>query len=425
MQFKHRCFALLVVILLASGCSVNPVTGNQELTLMSPAEEVAIGEQQYEPSQQSQGGRYVVDPDLNVYVNRVGQALAAKSDRPNLPYEFVVLNNDVPNAWALPGGKIAINRGLLVLLEDEAQLAAVLGHEIVHAAARHSARQQTHGTLLSAGLIAAGVALAVKDEQAAGLAVGALGVGAEAWKAQYGQGQELEADKYGIQYMVAAGYDARGAVELQQTFVKLSEGRQASWLESFFASHPPSQKRVERNQEMAAQYQGGVRNREAYQRAIAQLLKDTDAYKNYQLALKAGSEENYQQANQLIDKALAQQPKETLFWEFKGRLHARDKDFSRSAEAFGKAVNANPEFFRPYVYRGLANLQLNKGAEAAQDLEKSMSLLPTQVAAFYLGEYALEQGDRAVAAKYFKMAAQGGGELGQKAQARLQQMQQQ
>ena len=110
------------------------------------------------PSRQSQGGDYYLDQSLQTYVAGVGQRLAAVSDRPDLPYEFVVLNNDVPNAWALPGGKIAINRGLLVLLEDEAQLAAVLGHEIVHAAARHGASQMTRGTLANIGLVTLGVA---------------------------------------------------------------------------------------------------------------------------------------------------------------------------------------------------------------------------------------------------------------------------
>src|SRR5690625_6025320 len=105
---------------------------------MSAEQELAVGQQHYVPSQQAQGGRYVVDSDLSVYVNQVGQRLADVSDRPGLPYAFVVLNNDVPNAWAPPGGKMAINRGLLVHLEDVCQLYAVLGHEVELAASRHS-----------------------------------------------------------------------------------------------------------------------------------------------------------------------------------------------------------------------------------------------------------------------------------------------
>lgn len=423
-QGKQRLLILLLT-LAVSACSVNPVTGQKELTLMSPEQEVAIGKQQYGPSQQSQGGRYVVDPDLNAYVSQVGQKLARVSDRPDLPYEFVVLNNNVPNAWALPGGKIAINRGLLVLLDDESELAAVLGHEIVHAAARHGAQQQTQGTALNVGLVLAGVALASQDHQAAGLAMGALGVGAQAWQAQYGQGQELEADRYGVEYMVRAGYDPQGAVELQKTFVELSEGQQASWLESFFASHPPSQKRVEANQRLAAEHSGGVRNRAEYQRAIAQLKKDADAYKAYQQALNAASKEDYAEARKHNEKALKAQPKEPLFWEMKGRLEAQEKDFDGAAEAFGRAISANPEFFRPYVYRGMAYKQLEKPDQAAVDFQKSMDLLPTQISAYYLGEYALQNGDRQKAIQYFQLAAQGGGEIGEAAQAQLQRLQQQ
>ena len=152
-------FVALAVSLIIAGCSVNPVTGKSQLSFISPQQEVAIGEKNYAPSRQSQGGDYYLDPALQTYIRGVGKKLAAVSDRPDLPYEFIVLNNRVPNAWALPGGKIAINVGLLVLLEDEAQLAAVLGHEIVHAAARHGATQMTTGTLANIGVAAVGVAV--------------------------------------------------------------------------------------------------------------------------------------------------------------------------------------------------------------------------------------------------------------------------
>lgn len=414
---------LATLALLTTACSVNPVTGDNELSLMSAEQEVALGAQQYGPSQQSQGGRYVVDPDVNAYVSQVGQKLAAVSDRSGLPYEFVVLNNSVPNAWALPGGKIAINRGLLVLLDDESELAAVLGHEIVHAAARHGAKQQTQGTLLNVGLVAAGAALSSQDQDTAGLAMGALGVGAQAWQARYGRGQELQSDKYGIEYMVRAGYDPQGAVELQKTFVELSEGQQASWMDSFFASHPPSQQRVEANQKMAAEHPGGVRNRAQYQRAIAQLKQDQQAYADYQKALKALSEEDLDGAKKLVDSAIAQQPKENLFWELKGRIEAGQKDFDGATRALAKAIAANPEYFRPYVYRALAYRQLDKPEASAADWQRSMQLLPTQIASYYLGEYALRQGDKPKAVAYFKQAAQGGGEIAQAAQAQLQKLQ--
>ncbi|MEM9208664.1 MAG: M48 family metalloprotease, partial [Pseudomonadota bacterium] len=167
-----RRLTVVVLITLVAGlqaCAVNPVTGKRELSLVTEANEIQLGQQNYLPMQQSQGGVYDVDPQLSAYVNDVGQRVAAVSDRP-LPYEFVVLNNSVPNAWALPGGKIAINRGLLTELETESELAAVLGHEVVHAAARHSAQQMTRATLLQLGML--GVGIAASDSDYAGLIVG-------------------------------------------------------------------------------------------------------------------------------------------------------------------------------------------------------------------------------------------------------------
>ena len=143
--------AVMVAITGISGCATNPVTGKSELSLVSESWELKTGAQQYLPARQGQGGDYVADPEVQAYVQEVGAKLAAVSDR-SLPYEFAVINNSTPNAWALPGGKIAINRGLLTALDSEAELAAVLGHEIVHAAAKHSAKSVQRGALLQAAV---------------------------------------------------------------------------------------------------------------------------------------------------------------------------------------------------------------------------------------------------------------------------------
>ena len=154
----RNIFSMLMLAALLASCASNPVTGKRDMVFMSTEQEIAMGTKNYLPAQQQQGGQYTVDPNLTRYVAKVGAKLAAVSDRPELPYEFVVLNNDVPNAWAMPGGKIAINRGLLMHLEDEAQLAAVIGHEIVHAAARHGAQQQSQNILVNIGLAATAIA---------------------------------------------------------------------------------------------------------------------------------------------------------------------------------------------------------------------------------------------------------------------------
>jgi len=249
-----RFATALISFALLAGCAVNPVTGDRELILVSGEQELAMGAQNYAPMQQSQGGPYDVDPALTQYVQAVGGRLADVSDV-QLPYEFVVLNNSVPNAWALPGGKIAINRGLLTELESEAELAAVLGHEVVHAAARHTAKQMSKGMLMQ-GLVVA-TSVATNDSSYGDLAVGGASIVAQLTLMKYGRGAELESDKYGMRYMSKAGYDPQGAVTLQETFVRLSEGRDEDWLSGLLASHPPSQERVKANRKRATNLPAG------------------------------------------------------------------------------------------------------------------------------------------------------------------------
>lgn len=194
----------LALLLLVSGCVVNPVTGQRELSLLSTADEISMGESQYGPLQQMGGGEYQVDPGVAEYVTSVGQRVAAFSDR-GLPYEFVVVNDGTPNAWALPGGKIGIHRGLLVELANEAERAAVLGHEVVHAAAKHSANQIQRQMLF--GLVGLGVALAVDDSKHARQIVGATNLGLHLAGLKFGRDQERISDYHGMKYMHSAGYE--------------------------------------------------------------------------------------------------------------------------------------------------------------------------------------------------------------------------
>ncbi|AMX03887.1 M48 family metalloprotease [Microbulbifer thermotolerans] len=411
--------AAAVALLLLAGCAVNPVTGKKELSLLSTSQELALGEQQYPINQQQQGGQYNVDPSLQEYVNQVGQKLAKVSDQPQLPYEFVVLNNSVPNAWALPGGKIAVNRGLLVLLEDEAELAAVLGHEIVHAAARHSAAAMSQQTLLNAGLAVLGAAT---QESAYGDLI-ALGgqLGGSAYIARYSRSNESEADQYGMKYMAAAGYDPQGAVRLQRKFVELSKGKQASGLEALFASHPPSQARVNANIEHAKQLpSGGVTNRAAYQKAIASLKRDADAYQKYDEALAAVNNKQYSQALSLVRQAQQKQPKEAAFYALEGDLLARNKQYREAHSAYDAAVQKNPALFSHWLKRGIISAQLNDYSAAERDLNRSLNYLETPYAHYYLGQVYEKQGQVQNAYNHYQTAASAGGDIGSRAQARMQ-----
>lgn len=407
--------SILLCSIVLTGCGINPVTGKTQFTLMSPAQEIAIGEQQYSPSQQSQGGAYLVDKKVNAYVNRIGQSLAKHSAQPDLPYEFVVLNNDVPNAWALPGGKIAINRGLLVLLEDESQLAAVLGHEVVHAAARHSAEQAATRT----GINLLTVLLQTQTDNALYRQGAALGGGAA--QAHYGRDNELESDYYGIKYMVADGYDAQGAVELQQTFLRLSQERgQSSWLDNLFASHPPSAERVQKNQEHARTLPKGKRNKTEFTRAISQISKDQKAYDLHVKALEATQKKEWDKALSLTNQAIKRQPNEARFHITKGRLLNETGESKQALTAFNQATQLEPQYFAGFFYRGLANQKNKQNNAAEKDFLASNKRLETGIANYYLGDIALAKKQRHSAIEYYKRAAQSGGDVAKAANTKLQ-----
>lgn len=413
-----RPLILLSIFSLLAGCAVNPVTGKKELSLVSAEQEVAIGAKNYQPSQQAQGGLYYIDPQVQSYVSQVGQKLAAVSDRPGLPYEFVVLNSPVPNAWALPGGKIAINSGLLIHLEDEAQLAAVLAHEIVHAAARHGASQMTKGTLFNVGTQVAGLA----SQQAGYGSLGGVAaqLGSAAWMARYGREDELESDAYGMDYMRRAGYDPEAAVELQETFVKLNSAHQQDFISGLFASHPPSQERVNRNREKAAALgKGGARNRDIYQKKIAQLKKDKPAYEAEVKAVKALNQKQPQEALRYADEAIRIQPRDGYAWELRGHALEMQGEKAMAKDAFSTAISKNPGYFSHYLARGVLLYKDGKKTEARPDLQKSYELLPTNTASYYLGEMAYSAGNKEQALGYYQQAASSDTPMGKDARQKM------
>lgn len=414
---KSSLFVLALAMVLA-GCSVNPVTGEKQLSLISESQSIAMGAEQYVPTQQTQGGRFYVDPELGLYVSEIGQKLAAVSDRPDLPYEFVVLNSSIPNAWALPGGKIAINRGLLTELDNEAQLAAVLGHEIVHAAARHSVQRMQQSMLISAGV--AGLGFALSDNEWAGLIMGGAALGAQLALAQYSQGDELESDHYGILYMKEAGYDPAAAVELQQIFLELSEGRQSGFVQGLFATHPPSAKRVEENRELVRKIgSGGYRGKEVFDRKMAELRSLQPAYEAHDKALELASEGDFKPALERINEAIRLLPREAMFYALRGRLYEEMDEPGKAADDFEQAVSLYPEMFEYRLYNGLNALKLNNLDKARENLIRANQTVPTSIAFLRLGDIAVRQNNRNDAIAYYSKAAEAGGDVAEEARRKL------
>src|SRR5688500_12794262 len=221
-------------------CATNPVTGKKEFSLMSEAQEVQLG-QQMDPQVKQEMGVYD-DAELQRYVSNVGLRLARASERPNLPWHFTVVDEPAVNAFALPGGYIYLTRGILAFLNDEEQLAGVLGHEIGHVTARHSAQQYTKATSAGLGLTLLSI-FVPETRPLQGVAETALGV----LFLKHGRDDELQADRLGADYTAKTGWDPRGVAGMLRTLQRLDQASGSNrGVPNFLSTHPAPGDRVER-----------------------------------------------------------------------------------------------------------------------------------------------------------------------------------
>jgi len=398
---------LVPVALFLSACAVNPVTGENELSLISKDRELEIGEESYGPLRQSSGGDYVADKALAVYVKKVGKKLAKVSDR-KLPYEFKVVNNTAINAWALPGGKIAINRGLLLELDNEAELAAVLGHEIVHAAARHGASALTRGTLINLAAIATTAAVAQSDYSAQADMIGqSVAIGGSLINFKYGRDAERESDHYGMIYMKRAGYDPRGAVGLQKKFVALSKSRdKGGWLDALISSHPPSEERVKNNRKQARKLgRGGEIGTDRYQQATAHLRSVQPAYDAYEKGRKAFAAGKLGSAESKARKAIDIEPNENQFHLLLGDILAKSGKNKAALQSYDEAARILPNYYAVYEKRAQLKKKMKDERGYREDMERAAKILPTAASYLALGQLSEKDGNSQSALEYYHAAA--------------------
>jgi predicted Zn-dependent protease len=262
---------LTASIALGAACATNPVTGEREFSLMSEQQEIAIGREADQEIRREMG--IYSDRELQQYVSGIGVRLAALSERPGLPWQFAVVDSPVINAFALPGGFIYLTRGILPFLDDEAELAGVLGHEIGHVTARHSAQQYSRATGAQLGVLL-GTIFVPATRPFGQLAESGLGL----LFLKYGREDEIQADSLGVRYAGRAGYDPSGVAGMLTTLDRIGDqsgdsGRVPNWL----ATHPAPEDRVRQVQQAvetarAGQTGAGVLAREEYLRRIDGLV---------------------------------------------------------------------------------------------------------------------------------------------------------
>ncbi|GGC04917.1 M48 family metalloprotease [Dyadobacter sediminis] len=269
----HIITSFIVAAGFLTGCSKNPVTGKKELIFMSKEKEIALGAESH-PSVVATMGIYD-DKNLQAFINEKGKAMTKISHRPDLPYQFFIVDSPVVNAFAVPGGYVYFTRGIMAHFNNEAEFAGVLGHEIGHITARHSARQQTSQILGQVGLMAGMVlsetvrGLADQSQQALGLLM-----------LSYSRDHETESDKIGVEYSSKIGYDAHQMADFFGTLKKLSE-KSGQSIPTFQSTHPDPGDRMNKVEKLATQYQTEHPakynvNRDAYLRKIDGIIYGED-----------------------------------------------------------------------------------------------------------------------------------------------------
>lgn len=240
-----RTMLTTAAVVLLAACSTNPVTGRREISLVSEGQEIQMGQEAAQQVEQSLG--LVNDAELQGYVRRIGMELARASERPELPWRFGVIDDPTPNAFALPGGPVYITRGLMNLMNSEAELASVLGHEIGHITARHSAQMITKSQLGQIGLLAVVIA---KPELAQFGDL--LSTGMQLLFLKYGRDAERQADELGFKYALNENYDVSEMDDVFLALQRVGEAEGRSGLPAWASTHPDPGERAQTVQQRVA-----------------------------------------------------------------------------------------------------------------------------------------------------------------------------
>jgi predicted Zn-dependent protease len=390
-------FTIYCLLFAAFGCAINPVTGERELMFVSEKQEMEMGKELYPNALWGDlgGGGEYKDEKLKAYLKGIVLRIHAVSHRTNLPVEFAVQNSSVPNAWAIPG-YVVITRGLLAALGNEAEFTFVMGHEMGHVSARHSARQVTYGMLQQIGLGAAGIAVGGKEYSDIALRLGAIGSSLLLLK--YSRDDELEADRLGITYMTKLGYNPENAVSAHKNLEKISQeymkslGKNAEergFFEDLLSTHPRTSVRIEEIQHMINEMQpfavtGDGANKEKFRTAVAELKNTNKIYlEYYDKAVRAFGKNDIDEADNLVSNAIKADSSQPSFYALKGFIRLKRKDYAEAERYFNAALNLYKDY-EPAL-RGMGAIRYYKGeySEGIGYLKRSISLFPQDISAHY------------------------------------------
>jgi len=416
-SLNRRDFLKLSALSSASfvaGCAVNPVTGKMQLMLVSEQQEIQI-DKQHSPHQFSADYGFIQDKGIQNYVSNVGQQIAKNTHRSHMPYAFHCVNATYVNAYAFPGGSIAATRGILLSLENEAELAALMGHELGHVNARHSAEQLTSGKITSA-IVTGASAWAQSKDKTYGVLVSGLGaLGSGLLLSKYSRDNEREADALGMDYMVKTNYSPNGFIGLMDMLNNLSS-RKPGLIEVMFSSHPMSDERYANAKERLNNKYADKKNkslyRERYMDNMKSLRKIQPAIANIQNAEMSIAKKSFSDAESYLKKALKIAPGDYSALMVMSKCHLAQKDFNKARSYAQKANNIYPSEAQSSHILGMANIGLKRYDYALNNFQQYEKILPGNPNTIYYKGFALEKtGNKELAAnaytKFLKQVKQG------------------
>ncbi len=429
--FRRRRLAAPLALALLTGCVTNPITGNRQFSIVGKSQLVSLAREAV-PAQFSSDYGVVDDAQANAYVSQIGRKLVATLTPadvvfPDMPFTFQVVNAVYVNAYAFPDGTIAVTRGMLAELENEAQLAAVLGHEIAHVNCGHTASAMSRSMVYSALIAGAQGYLASKGSKWTDLAGTAGQLGGAVVLASYSRAQERQADQGGMQYMVRAGYDPQGMVELSELLVKLS-GSNPSALERMFSTHPMSTERLQaartRASALQAGGQQGVVNREAFLSATAGIRKNKPAIQKFAEAEKLLASKKSGAARAAAEQGLVLAPNDYVGLMLVAQANQQTGQAAAARQAAQLASRVNPAGARAHGVLSQCALLDRDYSGALAHLNQYERLVPGDASTLFFKGLAFEgQGrQRDAAAAYDAYLRRAGTESnqGQYALRRLQ-----
>jgi len=419
---------LFACLIWCGGCSVYPVSGRSGLVLMqmTPAQESELGMRVFPVALQQAGGE-VPDLELQGYVQGVGLRVAQAGPRTVFDYQFRVANDPAPSAFALPGGYVVITRGLLAELQNEAQLAALLAHQVAHITTGHAAQELKRGPaarLASAVLDGDGRAV---NAPLRALLTGQLG--GLLLENSFSREQEREAARLGIDYMVAAGYDPSGLIRLGEILSsKFDQEQHPAWFSNLFHAHPFTRERLEDNRryidkryaEFVAS-PGGDEGKAPFDKALRYVRESQEGYRLYGEARTQEASRDEMQALTTYLEAIKMAPREAYLVTAVGLAYLRQGDLITSRRYLKQAISLDSDYYQAYLAAGYLHVERKEYLRAIPLLERSMALLATIRGGYLLGEAYVGSGDVAKAQVYFRAVADADsqGKMGQLAAQRL------